>query len=428
MLPDCRSIETFSVPKFELNREDIDNIEKELKEFQTEFHDCFIRSESRENFFQYAVGQISVLDRKSIEPMAINVEGAKVRPLQRFVSDTHWDDDKIEIKYRNMVNEDLGDEKGVLIFDESGFPKKGNFSAGVGRQYCGNIGKVDNSQVGVFAAYASPKGYALVDRELYIPEQWFSDDYAKKREKCRFPENLEFKTKPELAIEMFRKIKAEETLPFKYVTADSIYGENPTFISAVEECRDLVYFVSVGNDTSFWLQQPKTMQKEYKHKGETKIKEVVPKTEKTAITAKDFAKSLHDTFWYRRKVSEGTKGPIEYEFTKRRVVLSKEGLPQKTVWLVVKRTITEEPTYSFYLSNAPINSRLPLFVWLSGMRWPIEQCFEEAKSEIGMDQYEVRKYAGWYHHMMLSMLTHFFLWHLKIRWGKKSAISYDTPS
>ena len=428
MLPDCRSIETFSVPKFELNREDIDNIEEELKEFQTEFHDCFIRSESRENFFQYAVGQISVLDRKSIEPMAINVEGAKVRPLQRFVSDTQWDDDKIEVKYRNMVNEDLGDERGVLIFDESGFPKKGNFSAGVGRQYCGNIGKVDNSQVGVFAAYASSKGYALVDRELYIPEQWFSDDYAKKREKCRFPENLEFKTKPELATEIFRKIKAEETLPFKYVAADSIYGESPTFISAVEECRDLVYFVSVGNDTSFWLQQPKTIQKEYKYKGEIKIKEVVPKTEKKAITAKEFAIDLHDTFWYRRKVSEGTKGPIEYEFTKRRVILSKEGLPQKTVWLVVKRTITEEPTYSFYLSNAPINSRLPLFVWLSGLRWPIEQCFEEAKSEIGMDQYGVRKYAGWYHHMILSMLTHFFLWHLKIRWGKKSSISYYTPS
>jgi SRSO17 transposase len=130
MLPDCRSIETFAVPKFELNRADIDNIEEELKEFQTEFHDCFIRSESRENIFQYAVGQINGLDRKSIEPMAINVEGAKVRPLQRFVSDIHWDDDKIEIKYRNMVNEDLGDERGVLIFDESGFPKKRKFLYG----------------------------------------------------------------------------------------------------------------------------------------------------------------------------------------------------------------------------------------------------------------------------------------------------------
>jgi SRSO17 transposase len=247
-------------------------------------------------------------------------------------------------------------------------PKKGNFSTGAGRHYCGNIGKVDNSQVGVFAAYASSKGYALVDRELYIPEKWFDDAYAQKREKCRFPEELEFKTKPELATEMFRKIKEEATLPFRYVTADSICGENPTFISAIEECHDVVYFVSMGSDTSFWLQQPKTIQKEYKHKGEIKIKEVVPKTEKKAITAKEIATGLHNTFWYRKKVSEGTKGPIEYEFTKRRVVLSNEGLPRKTVWLVIKRTITDEPTYSLHLSNAPINSRQPLFVWLSGLR------------------------------------------------------------
>lgn len=424
MLPDCRKIETFSIPKFELEKEDIENVAEELRGFQETFHSCFARSESREILYQYTIGQISSLDRKSIEPMALNVEGAKVRSLQRFISDTSWNDSEIEYKYRSMVNEDLGDEQGVLIFDESGFQKKGDHSAGVSRQYCGSIGKVENSQIGVFAAYASPHGYALVDKELYIPEKWFDEEHSEKRDKCQFPEDLDFQTKPELAANMLRKINEENVLPFRYVMADSVYGENPTFISAVEECCGLIYFVAVGSDTKFWLHPPKIVQKEYQYKGKTLTKETISTADKKPMTAKKFATDLHDTFWYRRTVSEGTKGPIEYEFTKRRVVLSNNGLPQKTVWLIVKRSIGLNPTYSFYISNAPVSTRLPIFVWFSGIRWAIEQCFEETKSELGMDQYEVRKYIGWYHHMTLSMLSHLFLWHLKIRWEKKSTISY----
>jgi hypothetical protein len=129
-----------------------------------------------------------------------------------------------------------------------------------------------------------------------------------------------------------------------------------------------------------------------------------------------------------RKVSEGTKGPIEYEFTKRRVTLCYDGLPAKPVWLVMKRTVGERPSYWYYVSNAPVSARLPLFVWLSGVRWAIEQCFEEAKSELGMDQYELRKYPGWHHHMLTSMLAHFFLWHLQIRLGEKSPGYYGVPA
>lgn len=424
MLPESRSVETYSVPKFDLKKEDIENIAEELKGFQAPFHSCFARSESQESLYQYSIGQISSLDRKSIEPMALNVDGAKVRSLQRFISDAEWNESEIDFKYRSMVNEDLGDEEAALIFDETGFVKKGDHSAGVARQYCGTIGKVDNCQVGVFAAYTSRHGYSLVDRELYVPQKWFDDDHTEKRSRCQFPVDREFQTKPELATKILRTIKEEGVLPFRYVLADSIYGENPGFISAIEEDIGLIYFVAVGSDTKFWLQPPKTAQKEYKRKGKTLTRETVPKSEKKSMTAKQWVTGLHDTFWYRRKVSEGTKGPIEYEFSKRRVVLSKNGLPQKTVWLIAKRSIGENPAYSFYISNAPTCSRLPLFVWLSGLRWSIEQCFEETKSELGMDQYEVRKYNGWYHHMTLSMISHFFLWHLKIRWGKKSSVSY----
>ena len=151
-----------------------------------------------------------------------------------------------------------------------------------------------------------------------------------------------------------------------------------------------------------------------------KDKKYVPADEKKPVKFSRFAKSLHDVFWYRRRVSEGTKGPIEYEFTKRRVTLCREGMPGKTVWLIIKRTIGKDPSYSFYISNAPIGTRLKTFVWLSGIRWAIEQCFEEAKTELGMDHYEVRKYPGWRHHMLSCILAHFFLWHMRIRVGKKA--------
>ncbi len=133
--------------------------------------------------------------------------------------------------------------------------------------------------------------------------------------------------------------------------------------------------------------------------------------------------NINDYFWYRRKVSEGTKGTSEYEFTKRRIILSNNGLPQKMLWLIIRRTIEDQLVYKYYLSNAPPSAKLSLFVWLSGIRWAIEQCFEETKSELGMDHYEVRKYTAWHHHILTCMLAHFFLWHLKIRLGKKKAPS-----
>ena len=196
MLPVIRSDEyLYAVPKFDLGKEDIKDFMHELKGFHEQFHDCFCRSESREHFFKYMAGQFSPLERKSIEPIAMAVKEGNVRTMQRFISDAPWDDDKIITKYRNFVNEDLGSPDGALIFDESGFVKKGQESIGVAKQYCGTVGKVENCQVGVFAAYASENGYALVDKRLFIPEKWFTDDYSSRREKCRLPQETVFRTK-----------------------------------------------------------------------------------------------------------------------------------------------------------------------------------------------------------------------------------------
>ena len=221
-----------------------------------------------------------------------------------------------------------------------------------------------------------------------------------------------------------RGIAEQKQLPFRYVLADSVYA-NPDFVEAAESLVGVTYLLQVAENTRCWLQNPVTVEKVYKYRGEKRSKKVLSIKAKSNITVKTLAKSINDYFWYRRTVSEGTKGPIVYEFTKRRIVLSNHGLPQKTVWLLIRRTLAKEPEYSFYTSNAPLSTRLNTFIWLSGLRWSIEQCFEETKTELGMDQYEVRKFTGWNHHILTSMLAHYFLWHTKVRLEKKSTCYYS---
>jgi len=429
MLPEIRQSDyLYAVPQFELDRGDVRDLALELKGFHEHFADCFQRSESRDNFYRYMTGQFSQLERKSIEPIAFAVDGGKVRAMQRFVSDAVWDEEKIMHKYRSLVNEDLGEVDGAIIFDESGFVKKGDDSIGVARQYCGTIGKVDNCQVGVFAAYTSSRGYALVDKRLFVPEKWFSDDYRARREKCKLPAEIEFKTKPQLAAEMLGEIAEQKQIPFRYVLADSVYANSPDFVEAVESLVGVRYLLQVPEDTHCWLKQPVTIEKTYKYGGQERTRKILSDKAKGPVSVKALASGINDFFWYRRKVSEGAKGPIEYEFTRRRIVLSRSGLPRKSVWLLIRRSMDEEPRYSFFISNAPTGTRLATLVWLSGLRWSIEQCFEETKSQLGMDQYEVRKFPGWHHHILTCMLAHYFLWHLKIRLGEKSTRYYSVSA
>jgi SRSO17 transposase len=425
MLPACRTAgEGFAIPTFDVVPSDVEGFMEELWEFQSTFHDCFARSEPRAHFFDYLVGQCSKLERKSIEPMALQVEGGPIRGLQRFISDVRWDEEQMRWNYHHLVAEEMGDPDGVLMFDETGFVKKGKDSVGVARQYCGTLGKVENCQVGVFAGYASRHGYALVDKRLFLPAVWWTDAYAARRTRCNVPDALTFQSKPQLAAAMLEAIVYEGLLPFKYIVADCLYGNSPTFLDAVDACVGRTALVAIPSETRCWLQRPQLEDKRYRYKGEARAKRVVVDPDSAPCMVATVAASLPASSWYRRKVSEGTKGPIEYEFARQRVTLCKEGLPDRTVWLVIKRTVGAEPSYTYAISNAPASTPLRTFVWLSGLRWAVEQCFEEGKTELGMDHYEVRKYAGWHHHILTTMLAHFFLWHLKLRLGKKSPSPY----
>jgi SRSO17 transposase len=421
MLPRCRTAgEPFVIPPFDVQVRDVEGFMDELQAFQSVFHDCFTRSEARAHFLDYMVGQYSPLARKSIEPMALAVEGGRIRSLQRFLSETVWDEEQMRWNYHQLVADEFGEPDGVLMFDESAFVKKGQDSAGVARQYCGTLGKVENCQVGVFAGYASRQGYVLVDQRLFLPEVWFGPLYAARRVKCQVPDELQFQTKPQLAAAMLQGIRQAGILPFRYIVADSVYGNSPDFLAALDACVGTTALVAISSETRCWLQRPATQEQTYQYKGEERAKRHLLSTVLPPQSVAALATTLPAWQWYRRTVSEGTKGPIEYDFARHRVILCKDGLPDRTVWLVIKRTRGPEPIYAYAISNAPASTPFRTLVWLSGIRWAVEQCFEEGKTELGMAHDEVRKYAGWQHHMLLTMLAHFFLWYLKGRLGEKS--------
>jgi SRSO17 transposase len=219
---------------------------------------------------------------------------------------------------------------------------------------------------------------------------------------------------------MLRDIAQAGLLPFKYVVADCLYGNSADFLGAVDACLGVTTFVAIPADTRCWLQAPRTEAQTYRYQGEVRAKRVVVPPHNTPDSVAALAARLPASHWHRRQVSEGTKGPIVYEFARHRVTLCKDDFPARAVWVVMKRTLGAEPRYSYYISNAPVSTPWRTLVWLSGVRWAIEQCFEEGKMELGMAHYEIRKYPGWHHHMLTTMLAHFFLWHLKRRLGKKS--------
>jgi SRSO17 transposase len=236
----------------------------------------------------------------------------------------------------------------------------------------------------VFAGYASRQGYALVDKRLFLPEVWFTEAYAARRAQCRVPQELSFQSKPQLAATMLQAIVREGLLPFKYVVADCLYGQSPDFLDAVDACVGVTTLVAIPADTRCWLQRPRTEDRTYLYKGDTRSKRVVVAPHSAPSSVAAVAASLPMSSWYQRTVSEGTQGPITYAFARQRVTLCKDGLPERPVWLVIKRTLGGEPIYAYYISNAPASTSLRTFVWLRGLRWAVEQCFEEGKTDLGM--------------------------------------------
>jgi SRSO17 transposase len=320
MLPRCRTAgDPFVIPAFDVQVRAVEGFMDELQEFQRVFHDCFARSEARAHGLDSMVGQYSPLARKSIEPMARAVEGSRSRGLQRLLSETVWDEEQMRWNSHQLVADELGELDGVLRCDESGFVKKGKDSAGGARQYCGTLGKVENCQVGVFAGYASRQGYGLVDHRLFLPEVWFGPAYATRRAKCQVPDERRLQTKPQWAAAMLQSLRPEGILPFRYIVADSVSGKSPELLAALDACVGATALVALSSETRCWPQRPATQEKAYRYKGEERTKHHLSSTTSAPQSVAALAATLPAWQWYRRQVSEGTKGPLEYDLARHRV-------------------------------------------------------------------------------------------------------------
>ena len=412
-------IETVSPNK--LHTADVQELAFELEAYQAIYGDCFNRREQREKCQIYFQGLLQELPNKSIETMMLHNHGDDpngIRAMQHFISQGAWADETVLARHAQEVDKDLGDAEGVLIVDGSDFPKQGEDSVGVKRQWCGQLGKVANCQAGVFLGYASQHGYTLLDRRLYMPRDWLEDEaYAKRLHQCGVPEDLTFKTKKELALSMVKGVATAGSLRYRWLTCDEFFGRDSGFLDGVEPY--VWYLAEIPTNTSVWLQRPRTELPAWSGRGRKPTRARLAKGEPASQTVTMVAAQLPQEAWQQYTIKEGTKGPVVAELAALRVVNTRHNLPGHEVWLICRRDIISDER-KFYLSNAPPDTPLTAFVRVTGLRWPIESCFEEGKQELGLGDYQVRSWVGWHHHMTLCILAHFFMVRIQRRLQDKA--------
>jgi SRSO17 transposase len=356
---------------------------------------------------------------KNAETIALNAYGgdtSQVRMTQYFLGQAPWPYVPLRAELVRWVDEDFGDPDGVLIVDESGVAKCGAKSVGVARQYCGATGKIDNCQVGVFLAYASRHGHTLLDTRLYLPEDEWAKDTAR-RQAAGVPAEVVFRTKPQLAAELL--LGPGQAIRHGWITFDEGYGKDPGFLGRLEQAGER-YLGEVPKNVRVWLQRPVVEEPGRGGSGRPRSRPRVRADQPAPQTVEQVAATLPARAWQRLAFREGTQGTQQAEFARLRVVAERDDLPGPELWLVVERGLDQEAKVKYYLSNAEAKVPLLTLAQVGHTRWPVEDCFLQGKQEVGLDAYEVRSWLGWHHHLTLVMLA---LWFLKLeaqRLGGKS--------
>jgi len=400
------------VARLSIDFKDVSILTQKLIDHMSKFKDSFKNKLQLFNAMAYMKGLASDLNAKSIEPIAIKILGeTRVRALQHFLAGAPWVAEKVLNTSKTDIMHKLATDDGMATIDSSEFPKKGKHSAGVKRQYCGNRGKIENCQSGVFLGYAGDKGYTLLNTKLYMPEEWFDDEHKALRDETNVPEELTFQTKTEIALELLTEEADNEAFKCRWVGMDSFFGKDTAFRDQIGE--RYYYFADIHVDTKVWQKRPAVAIPPYKGRGKRATKEKAL-TEPTEVSKLAEDPNLP---WEKVNLGEGAKGPILAEFVCLRVVECRDKLPGPEVWLFIRKNADGKIKYAF--SNAPLDIPMEELLRASSMRWSIEQLFQEGKSYLGMDHYEVRSYPGWHRHMTLVILLMHFLLCVRLEFGEK---------
>jgi len=355
---------------------------KELEALLARFGRLFVRAEPREQAGRYLEGLLGSVRRKNGWQLAEHLGDARPWRTQRVLSHVLWDEEAARDLCRDYAVERLGAEDAVLVVDETGFLKKGEHSAGVARQYSGAAGRVENSQVGVFLAYGSRKGHALIDRRLYLPEGWAGD--GERRRATKIPEEVRFRTKPEIARGMIARA-LDVGVPCEWVLGDAIYGADRR-LRVLLEGRGQPYLLGVRGNDKLWSEL------------DGSVGQHAPEA---------LARALPPQAWRRLSAGAGTKGERWYDWARVRLVRLQQ--PPWDHWLLVRRSLGDPEDLAYFVVFGPATARLVDLARVAGRRWLVEECFEAAKQEVGLADYEVRSWRGWHRHATLAMLALAFL-------------------
>jgi len=393
---------------------EFERVAESFARFHAEFAPLFGRTEARERSEQYLRGLlVQQTDRRNAENVAEVIAGATPRTLQRFLTESPWADQPVIDHLQGYVGPRLCSTLNVFVVDDTGFVKQGVKSVGVARQYSGTLGKVANCQVGVFLAYVSERGHALVDKALYLPEAWTAA-----RARCRaagVPEEVLYHSKAELALGLLQHARDGQHLPGDWITADAGYGEVPSFRDALD-ADHWRYVLEVPSNLTVFTQPARTAVPEWSGRGRkpTQLQLVAGEPEPQNVMT--VAKGLPASGWQTLKVAEGAQGPRQYQFAALRGWENREGVPGRACWLLFRRNL-DGSDLKPYLSNAPADTPLLTLARVSAMRWPVETEFQLEKGETGLDEYEVRSWQGWHHHITMALLAGAFLLSLQQAWG-----------
>jgi SRSO17 transposase len=367
--------------------------------------------------------------RKNVEARALRLLGAgaaadrHVRARQQFLGEGGWDDARILAAHQRLVEETLGADDGVLIIDGSAVPKQGTHSVGVARQWCGHTGKQDNCQAGVSLGYASRRGDTLLDRHLYLPAAWFTEEYRERWWGCGIPRGTPFRTKHELAGTMVEEAVAAGRVRARWVVCDEGDGDSGALLDRWA-ATGLWSLAEVARDTQAWFltepdgPTPRARPERWvppraaSGRGPTPTKARRHPASPAPQRVDEWAARVPAARWQRYRLLEGSKGPLVAEFAAVPLVAVRDRLPGPEGWLLVRRTVPtdgEDVGYKYSLSNAPAGTPLGALVRVSGMRWPSEACFAEGRQELGLDHDETRSWRGWHHHLTLGILAQHFL-------------------
>ena len=405
------------VPGMTLTEPEVAGLADELVRFHAQFQACFGRIEHRRLGLAYLSGLLSTQPAKSVEPIALAfLDADAVRPLQRFMKSYGWDDAVMAATHQALLAQTIAAPDGMLTVDSCEFPKKGTESVGVARQYCGARGKVDNCQSGVFVGYTSEKGYGLVTSRLYLPASWCTPEQAQRREDTWVPTDLPFQTKPQIARDLLAQIAQTHQFPAAWLGCDAVFGSDWAFLDAIPP--GTAYFASLRANTPVFLTPPRVSVPRYRGRGRKPTKPRVTRGRVQTVAAIATSPACA---WTPVVLAEGAKGPIRAEVAALRVTPAVGGLPRATpVWLFLRRLEDGQVKYAF--SNAPAATPVAALCRAATLRWPIEQCFQDGKSQVGMDHYEHRSWPAWHRHMLYVFLALHFLLRLRLQFKKNAGL------